>query len=60
MGDYRVMWEIDLYADSPLAAAQLAWDIQHKDSTADHFEVINQETGEAITVNLSEEKEGND
>lgn len=58
MGDYRVMWEIDLYADSPLAAAQLAWDIQHEDSTADHFEVINQETGEAITFNLSEEKKG--
>ncbi|KKL18005.1 hypothetical protein LCGC14_2479840 [marine sediment metagenome] len=58
MGDYRVMWEIYLYADSPLAAAQLACDIQHEDGTADYFEVINQETGEAIMVNLSEEKEG--
>ena len=56
--NYRVIWEIDLYADSPEAAAQLAWDIQHEDSTADHFEVIDGKTGESVTVNLSEVGEG--
>ncbi|KKK73445.1 hypothetical protein LCGC14_2893780 [marine sediment metagenome] len=55
--DYRVMWEIDLCADSPEAAAQLAWDIQHEDSPADHFEVIDLETGESVSINLSEVEE---
>ena len=52
--NYCVMWEINLYADSPEAAAQLAWDIQHEDSAADHFDVIDLETRESVSVNLSE------
>ncbi|KKL91301.1 hypothetical protein LCGC14_1896080 [marine sediment metagenome] len=54
MNDYHIVWEIDLYAETPEKAAQLAWDIQHEDSTADHFEVTDRKTGEEVDVNLSE------
>jgi len=56
MNDYRVIWEIDLYAETPRKAAQLAWDIQHEESTADHFEVIDQKTGKSVEIDLSKER----
>lgn len=50
---YKITWEIDIEADSPLAAAQIARGIQlDPESTATVFIVDNGET--AVSVDLME------
>ncbi len=53
---YRVVWEIDLHAETPREAAKMAVEIQQKpDSIAHVFTVIDRK-GEAVNVDLDEEK----
>ncbi|OPY01541.1 MAG: hypothetical protein A4E61_01596 [Syntrophorhabdus sp. PtaB.Bin184] len=53
---YRVVWEIDLYAETPEEAAKEAVRIQQKpDSIAHVFTVIDRK-GEAVNVDLNEGK----
>lgn len=55
MQNYRVMWEIDIEADSPKDAAQHALLIQQdQDSAALVFSVTN-EDGDTIEIDLLEE-----
>lgn len=50
---YRVIWEIDVDADSPTGAAKEALKIQRdKNSTASVFEVIEHESDEYETVDV--------
>ena len=52
--EYRILWEIDLDADSPRAAARLAWEImQRPGSTANVFTVIDSR-GQRTQVDLLE------
>lgn len=54
MTDYRVSWEIDVSADTPLHAARLARDIQIKQGLFDGvFDV--HDGKESTTVDLLEE-----
>ncbi len=51
---YLVIWEIDIYADSPREAAEKAWDhMRYPFSTANVFTVINKD-GDKIIVDLLE------
>lgn len=56
---YRVIWTIDFDADTAEDAAEIALDIQ-RDSLSDAtvFEVINQDTGEKITIDLEDNYDG--
>jgi hypothetical protein len=43
---YRVVWEIDIFAQTPKEAAEKAWGhMRHPDSTANVFEVFDQDGG---------------
>lgn len=54
MNDYRVTWEIDIYADTPEEAARRALEIQLDSiSTATVFDVLDEE-GETTRVDLYE------
>lgn len=54
MPSYRVIWSIELHADSPLHAAQLARAIQlNPDSTATVFDVIPSDA-DVETIDLDE------
>jgi hypothetical protein len=54
---FHVTWEIDLYADTPQDAAQLAWDmLQGQGSTCTVFEVFD-EDGNKTCVDLLEDEE---
>lgn len=54
MKNYRVVWEIDIEAETPRDAAELALEIQrNNESIATVFEVIG-EKGTSITVDLEE------
>lgn len=56
MNEYRVKWEIDIYANSPREAALAALEIQRRvGSSAVVFDVAN--NGETVRVDL-DEKEG--
>lgn len=49
MTNYRVIWEIDLEADSPEEAVNKVWNIfQDQNSTATTFRVIDRETMKVI------------
>lgn len=51
MPDYRVCWEIDITADTPLHAARLAREIQTRPgSTATVFDVHDGKTSERIDL----------
>jgi len=51
---YLVIWEMDIYADSPREAAEKAWDhMRAPFSTANVFTVINKD-GDKIIVDLLE------
>lgn len=53
---FRVIWEIDEYAETPREAAEFAW--QHmcgEDSTACYFEVFDQD-GNRTNIDLMEEQ----
>lgn len=54
---YRVVWVIDLHAETPQEAAKEAWaTMQEPGSTACYFEVTDQD-GNKTTVDLLEEEE---
>ncbi len=56
--DYRVIWEIDVYASSPRHAAQLAHETQQEPgSTATVFRV-KVKGGKPVTVDLEVYEEG--
>lgn len=53
MTEYRIVWEIDLYADSPREAATAAHHIQQDPySTATVFTVENRDTGDRQNIDL--------
>lgn len=52
---HKVVWEIDIYAETPQEAAQAAWEMmQRSDSIATYFEVYDQD-GVKHCVDLNEE-----
>ncbi len=52
---YLVMWEMDIYADSPREAAEKAWGhMRAPDSTANVFTVLNKDGVETI-IDLEEQ-----
>lgn len=52
---YRVTWEIDVWADSPIGAAQRAREYQtDPQTTATVFDVIAEDSDEVISVDLAE------
>jgi len=53
MSAYRVIWEIDVEADSPVEAAREALDIQRDvDSTATFFEVTDKTLHVTTSIDL--------
>ena len=53
---YLVMWEIDIYAETPREAAEKAWGhMQAPNSTANVFEVIDA-NGVGTIIDLLEER----
>jgi len=54
--EYQVNWFINLDADNPRQAAELAREtIQDPKSIATLYQVVNEETGEKTVVDLAEE-----
>ena len=54
---FHVVWEIDIYAETPREAAQQAFAcMQRVGSTSDYFEVFDQD-GVKTDVDLSEESD---
>ena len=54
--DYKVIWEIDIAANSMREAAEIALDIQRDpDSCATFFKVTDRLTGKTKTINLGED-----
>ena len=53
--EYRVVWEIDIYASSPLEAAQLAREMQDP-HTYYCYDVIEEATGIKTVIDLLEEE----
>ena len=54
---YLVIWECDVYADSPREAAEKAWDhMRAPDSIANVFNVIDKNSAGTI-VDLEEEQQ---
>lgn len=52
---YRVVWEIDIFAQTPKEAAEKAWShMRHPGSTANVFEVFDQD-GNKTHVDLLED-----
>lgn len=52
---YHVIWEIDIYAQSPREAAKEAQGIQQdKDSTATVFDVTGEDSDKAVRIDLGE------
>ncbi|ANO35474.1 hypothetical protein A6E01_19875 (plasmid) [Vibrio breoganii] len=55
MSSYKIVWEVELEADSPEQAAKLAREMQlDKESEALHFNVTDEVTGDEIEVSLDE------
>ncbi len=53
---YLVIWEMDIYADSPREAAEKAWDhMRAPDSTANVFKVIDT-YGVGTIIDLEEQE----
>ena len=53
---YHVVWEIDVYAQSPREAAKEAQAIQQgKDSMATVFDVTEEDTDKTVRIDLAEE-----
>ena len=58
MAQFKVVWEIQLEADSPLEAAKLAQEIQQdKNSSATMYYVQEDEKKEVFSVDLLEDDE---
>lgn len=54
MKSYRVVWEIDIEANSPQEAARRAFEVQHDTGTlADHFTVYD-EDGNSTEVDAAQ------
>lgn len=54
---YLVIWEMDIYADSPREAAERAWGhMRAPDSIANVFNVLDK-SGAGTIVDLSEEQQ---
>jgi len=53
--EYRVVWEIDIYASSPLEAAQLAREMQNP-HTYYSYDVIDAATDIITVIDLLEEE----
>ena len=52
---YHVVWEIDIYAQSPREAAKEAQAIkQGKDSTATVFDVTEEDSDKTVRIDLAE------
>jgi hypothetical protein len=52
---YHVVWEIDIYAQSPREAAKEAQAIQQdKDTMATVFDVTEEDSGKAVRIDLAE------
>ena len=52
---YHVVWEIDIYAQSPREAAKEAQAIhQDKDSTATVFDVTEEDSDKTVRIDLAE------
>lgn len=50
---YHVIWEMDIYAETPREAAEKAWGfMRHEDSTANYFTVFDV-TGRREAVDLA-------
>ena len=53
---YHVVWEIDVYAESPREAAKEAQAIQlDEDSTATVFDVAEEDSDKTVRIDLAEE-----
>lgn len=54
---FRVVWEIDIYADTAKEAAEEAWrTMQEPGSTSNYFEVFDQD-GNQTSIDLDEEQQ---
>ena len=54
---FHVVWEIDIYAETPHEAAEQAWEyMRNEDSTANYFEVFDQD-GNKTNVDLEEDND---
>ena len=60
MAEYKVAWEIDIEADSPRKAAEIAFQIMHDTQTdydsACFFAVKDKATGASCLVDLADEE----
>ncbi|MGW5147556.1 hypothetical protein [Rhodococcus koreensis] len=57
MTEYRVIWEIDIDADTPQQAAEKAWETMRKpDSTANVFRVVSPDTLTHVDLEDLDEK----
>lgn len=57
--EYQVNWFINLDADNPRQAAELAREtIRDPESIATLYQVVNEETGEKTVVDLGKERHG--
>jgi hypothetical protein len=53
---YHIVWEIDIYAQSPRQAAEEAQAIQQdKDSTATVFDVTEEDGDKSVRIDLGED-----
>lgn len=61
MPSYRIIWAIDVDADTPQVAAARAWEFLHNEpTTATVFDVLNEDTGDVTTIDLWNQLYGKD
>ena len=53
--NYRVLWEIDIEADSPVAAAEAAFSMMGDDSTATNFTVEGKNSRHEVDLRFDEQ-----
>jgi hypothetical protein len=56
--DYRVAWEIDVYASSPRHAAQLAYEIMREPGNTATVFTVKTKRGKPVDVDLEVAEEG--
>lgn len=54
MTSFKVSWEIDIEAETPLEAAQQAWDIVRRPSSSANVFTVYAENGETEKIDLQE------
>jgi hypothetical protein len=52
---YRVVWEIDVYADTPLAAAKDAFETMQTPGTTSNYFTVKQKGKKPVNVDLESE-----